>query len=132
MISENFYFPWFTNQTIGFVINNGKYDGVGVYIPINKILTDQKNNEALFDFIVWRNLFNFPLDQLQTDEFRGVMAEVINDMMEKIAKAAIDNEAVNAKSYEPQQTQEHAQELLMNLLEEINSTSGVSPTVSAA
>jgi hypothetical protein len=119
-LSENFYHPWVTEKTIGFVINDGEFFGVGILIPIDKIITDQRKNEVLFDFHVWRNLLSVPVEKLETEEFRAIVADVLNDMMEKIAQEATNNEAREAKPYEPEQTPEQAQELISNLFEEIS------------
>jgi len=119
-LSENFYHPWVTETTIGFVINDGEFFGVGILIPINKILTDQRKNEAIFDFHVWRNLLNVHVEKLETDEFRAIVADVLNDMMEKIVQEATENEVKDAKPYEPEQTPEQAQQLLASLFEEMS------------
>lgn len=119
-LSENFYHPWVTEETIGFVINDGEFFGVGILIPIKKILTDLRTNEAIFDFHVWRNLLDVPVEKLETEEFRAIVSDVLNDMMEKIAQNATENEAREAKPYEPEQTPEQAQELMVSLFEEMS------------
>lgn len=119
-LSENFYHPWVTETTIGFVVNDGKFFGVGILIPIDKILTDQRKNEVIFDFHVWRNLLNVPVEKLETEEFRLIVADILNDMMEKIVQEATENEAKDAKPYEPEQTPEQAYALMSNLFEEMS------------
>ena len=119
-LSENFYHPWVTETTIGFVVNDGEFFGVGILIPIDKIITDQRKNEVLFDFHVWRNLLSVPVEKLETEEFRAIVADVLNDMMEKIVQEATENEAREAKPYEPEQTPEQAQELMLSLFQEIS------------
>lgn len=119
-LSENFYHPWVTETTIGFVINDGEFFGVGILIPIKKILMDQRKNEAIFDFHVWRNLLNVPVEKLETEEFRAIVSDVLNDMMGKIIEEAVESEAREAKPYEPEQTPEQAQELISSLFEEMS------------
>lgn len=119
-LSENFYHPWVTETTIGFVINDGEFFGVGILIPFKKILTDLRKNEAIFDFHVWRNLLNIPVKKLETEEFRSIVAAVLNDMTEKIVQNATKNEVIEADTYEPEQTPEQAYELLSGLLEEMS------------
>lgn len=129
-LSENFYHPWVTETTIGFVINDGEFFGVGILIPFKKILTDLRKNEAIFDFHVWRNLLNIPVEKLETEEFRSIVAAVLNDMTEKIVQNATKNEVIEADPYEPEQTPEQAYELLSGLLEEMSQhPSGTTHTI---
>ena len=125
MLSENSYFPVVTESEIGFVLIFGKFYGVGIKIPIKKIITDQRTGQVLFDFIVWQNSYGVSKSDIESDEFKLVVSDIINDMMSEISREASDNEIMSAVTSASilDQTTEQADQLLTDVFDQIKGSS---------
>ena len=111
------YDQMFIEQHLAFRINEGEFNGVHIRIPINKIKVSVDTKDALFDWYVFGNNHNVPVEKLHTEEFKEVLTTILNDMMEKILKESQGNE-----DSKPQQTEEQSYDLLSDLFGQMATT----------